>query len=295
MVNMFRGTFTALVTPFRDDGVDASAYEQLVEAQITAGITGIVAIGTTGESPTLTHEERQRVIRLAVAKANKQCLVLAGTGSNSTQHAIADTKLAEKLGVDAVLLVAPYYNKPSQEGLFRHFKAIADATSLPIMLYNIPGRCSVDIVPETVARLAKECRNIVSVKEASGSVERVSELRRLLPDEFTILSGDDSLTLPFMAVGAAGVVSVASNLFPSEVCALVRACESGDLRSAEKLHRKLLPLFKDLFIEPNPVPVKTALGWRNGISPEVRLPLCEMSEANQTRLRKTLEGFISRP
>jgi 4-hydroxy-tetrahydrodipicolinate synthase len=291
---MFRGTFTALVTPFRDGGIHVSAFEQLIETQIAAGITGIVAIGTTGESPTLSHEEREQAIRVAVAKANKGCLVLAGTGSNATQHAIDDTKRAEKLGVDAALLVAPYYNKPGQEGLFRHFKAIADATSLPIMLYNIPGRCSVDIIPDTVARLAKECPNIVSIKEASGSVERVGELRRHLPDAFTILSGDDSLTLPFMAVGAAGVVSVASNLFPSEVCSLVRACESGDLQSAEKLHRKLLPLFKDLFIEPNPVPVKTALGWRGAISPEVRLPLCEMSEANQARLRKTLDDFQSK-
>jgi len=291
---MFRGTFTALVTPFRDGGIDVSGFEQLIEAQITAGITGIVAIGTTGESPTLSHEEREQVIRIAVAKANNRCLVLAGTGSNSTQHAIADTKLAEKLGVDAALLVGPYYNKPSQEGLFRHFKAIAGATSLPIMLYNIPGRCGVDIVPETVARLAKECRNIVSIKEASGSVERVGELRRRLPDAFTILSGDDSLTLPFMAVGAAGVVSVASNLFPSEVCDLVRTCESGDFKLAEKSHRKLLPVFKDLFIDPNPVPVKTALGWRGTMSSEVRLPLCEMSEANETRLRKTLEDFQSK-
>src|ERR1044071_2606352 len=226
---MFRGTFTALVTPFRDGGVDVSAFEQLIQTQIAAGISGIVAIGTTGESPPLSHKERNQVIRLAVEKANKRCLVLAGTGSNSTEHAIADAKLAEKLGVDAALLVAPYYNKPSQEGLFRHFKTIGDATSLPIMLYNIPGRCSVDIVPETVARLAKECRNIVSIKEASGSVDGARELRRRLPHAFTILSGDDSLTLPFMAVGAAGVVSVASNLFPSEVCALVRACESGDL------------------------------------------------------------------
>jgi len=291
---MFRGTFTALVTPFRDGGFDVSAFEQLIETQIAAGITGIVAIGTTGESPTLSHEEREQVIRVAVAKANKRSLVLAGTGSNSTEHTIAQTKLAEKLGVDAALLVAPYYNKPSQEGLFRHFKAIADATSLPIMLYNIPGRCGVDIVPETVARLAKECRNIVSIKEASGSVERVGELRRYLPDAFTILSGDDSLTLPFMAVGAVGVVSVASNLFPSEVSAVVRTCESGDLKSAEKLHRKLLPLFKDLFIEPNPVPVKTALAWRGAMAAEVRLPLCEMSEANQARLRKTLADFESR-
>ena len=288
---MFRGTFTALVTPFRGGSIDISAFEQLIERQIAAGITGIVAIGTTGESPTLSHEEREQVIRVTVAKANKRCVVIAGTGSNATRHAIADTKLAERLGVDAALLVAPYYNKPSQEGLFRHFKAIADATSLPIMLYNIPGRCSVDIVPETVARLAKECRNIVSSKEASGSVERVGELRRRLPDAFTILSGDDSLTVPFMAVGAVGVVSVASNLFPSEVCALVRACESGDLKSAEKLHSKLLPLFKDLFIEPNPVPVKTALGWRGAMLGEVRLPLCEMSEANQTRLRKTIDEF----
>ena len=291
---MFRGTFTALVTPFRDGGIDVSAFEQLIETQIAAGITGMVAIGTTGESPTLSHEEREQVIRVAVAKANKRSLVLAGTGSNSTEHAIAQTKLAEKLGVDAALLVAPYYNKPSQEGLFRHFKAVADATSLPIMLYNIPGRCGVDIVPETVARLAKECRNIVSIKEASGSVERVGELRRNLPDAFTILSGDDSLTLPFMAVGAVGVVSVASNLLPSEVSAVVRTCESGDLKSAEKLHRKLLPLFKDLFIEPNPVPVKTALAWRGAMAAEVRLPLCEMSEANQARLRKTLADFESR-
>src|SRR3989440_2513765 len=288
---MFRGTFTALVTPFRDGDIDVSALEDLIEKQIAAGITGIVAIGTTGESPTLSHDEREQVIRVAVAKANKRCLVLAGTGSNATQHAIGDTKLAEKLGVDAALVVAPYYNKPSQEGLFRHFKAIADATSLPIMLYNIPGRCSVDIAPDTVVRLAENCRNIVSIKEASGSVERVAELRRRLPNEFTILSGDDGLTLPFMAVGAAGVVSVAPNLFPSELCALVRACESGDFKSAETLQRKMGPIFKDLFIEPNPVPVKTALAWRGAMSFEVRLPLCEMTEANQARLRKTLEAF----
>jgi 4-hydroxy-tetrahydrodipicolinate synthase len=288
---MFRGTFTALVTPLRDGGIDRSAFEQLIEGQIAADITGIVAIGTTGESPTLSHEEREELIHIAVKTSNKRCLVIAGTGSNATQHAVVDTKTAEKLGCDGALLVAPYYNKPSQEGLFRHFKAVADATSLPIILYNIPGRCSVDITPETVVRLANECRNIRSIKEASGSVERVSELRRRLPESFTILSGDDSLTLPFMAVGAAGVVSVASNLFPVEVCALISACESGDLKSAEQLHRKLLPLFKDLFIEPNPVPVKTALGWRGVMSGEVRLPLCEMSEANQARLRKTLEEF----
>src|SRR6266700_874857 len=286
---MFRGTFTALVTPFRNGGIDDSAFKKLIETQIAAAITGIVAIGTTGESPTLSHEEREQVIRLSVATANKRCLVLAGTGSNAAQPAVADTRIAEQFGANGALLVAPYYNKPSQEGLFRHFKTIADATSLPIVLYNIPGRCGVDIAPDTVARLAKKCRNIVSVKEASGSVDRISELRMRLPDSFTILSGDDSLTLPFMSVGAAGVVSVASNLFPAEVCALVRAFESGDVKSATNLHHKMFPLFKDLFIEPNPVPVKTALDWRGAMSGEVRLPLCEMSEANQARLRNTLE------
>ena len=288
---MFHGTFTALVTPFRNGAIDVAAFEKLIESQIAAGITGIVAVGTTGESPTLSHEERQELIRLAVATAKKRCQVLAGTGSNATQHAVTDTKMAEKLGADGALLVAPYYNKPSQEGLFRHFKTIADATALPIMLYNIPGRCGVDIASDTVARLAKECSNIVTIKEASGSVERVSELRARLPESFTILSGDDSLTLPFMSVGAVGVVSVASNLFPAEVCALVRAYECGDAELVLNLHRKMFPLFKDLFIEPNPVPVKTALGWRGAMSSEVRLPLCEMSESNQARLRKTLEEF----
>jgi len=288
---MFRGTFTAVVTPFRNGDVDLAAFEKLIETQIAAGISGVVAVGTTGESPTLTHEEKEKVIQRTVKIANGRCKVLAGTGTNSTRDAIEATKFAEKAGVDGALLVAPYYNKPSQEGLFRHFKAIADATSLPVMLYNIPGRCSVDIAADTVIRLAEACRNIVSIKEASGSVERVGELRRRLPNEFTIMSGDDSLTLPFMAVGAVGVVSVASNLFPVEICALVRACDSGDYKSAESLQRKLFPLFKDLFIEPNPVPAKTALGWRGAMSAEVRLPLCEMTEANQARLRKTLEAF----
>jgi len=291
---MFRGTFTALVTPFRNGDIDVAAFEKLIENQIAAGISGIVAVGTTGESPTLSHDERQEVIRLSIATAKKRCLVLAGTGSNSTQHAIADTKLAEKLGADGALLVAPYYNKPSQEGLVQHFKAISAATSLPIVLYNIPGRCGVDISPDTVIRLAKECRNIVSIKEASGSVERVSELRARLPESFTILSGDDSLTLPFMSVGAVGVVSVASNLFPAEVCALVQAYGCGDTKLALHLHRRMFHLFKDLFIEPNPVPVKTVFGWRGAMSGEVRLPLCAMSEANQARLRQTLEEFEGR-
>jgi 4-hydroxy-tetrahydrodipicolinate synthase len=288
---MFRGTFTALVTPFRDGEIDWPALEALIEDQIADAITGLVAVGTTGESPTLTADEREQVIRITVEIAKGRCQVLAGTGSNSTSATIAATRAAEKLGVDGMLIVAPYYNKPSQEGLFRHFQAIAQATSAPIMLYNIPGRCGVDIGAETVERLAMDCANIVSIKEASGSVDRVSDLRARLPEAFTILSGDDGLTLPFLAVGAVGVVSVVSNLFPAEVGTLVQAFRAGDTKSARDLHLKLLPLFRDLFIEPNPVPVKTALSWRGAMTAECRLPLCEMSAPNQARLRKTLEAF----
>ena len=288
---MFRGTYTALVTPFRDGEIDRSALEALIARQIADGVSGLVAVGTTGESPTLSAAEREQVIRLTVEMAKGRCQVLAGTGSNSTSVTIAATRAAEKMGVDGMLIVAPYYNKPSQEGLFRHFQAIAQATTTPIMLYNIPGRCGVDIGAETVERLAMDCANIVSIKEASGSVDRVSELRARLPEAFTILSGDDALTLPFLSVGAVGVVSVVSNLFPAEVVALVQAFRAGDTKSARDMHLKLLPLFKDLFIEPNPVPAKTALSWRGVMSAECRLPLCEMTAANQARLRKTIEAF----
>jgi 4-hydroxy-tetrahydrodipicolinate synthase len=288
---MFRGTFTALVTPFRDGEIDVPALEALIEGQIADAVQGVVAVGTTGESPTLSAAEREQVIRVTVEIAKGRCQVLAGTGSNSTTAAIAATRAAEKMGVDGMLIVAPYYNKPSQEGLFRHFQAIAQATSAPIMLYNIPGRCGVDIGAETVERLAMDCANIVSIKEASGSVDRVSDLRARLPEAFTILSGDDGLTLPFLAVGAVGVVSVVSNLFPAEVGTLVQAFRAGDTKSAQEMHLKLLPLFKDLFIEPNPVPVKTALSWRGAMTADCRLPLCEMTAANQARLRKTLAAF----
>jgi 4-hydroxy-tetrahydrodipicolinate synthase len=288
---MFRGTYTAIVTPFRDGEVDVPALEALIEGQIADAVNGVIAVGTTGESPTLSAAEREQVIRIAVEVGKGRCQVLAGTGSNSTSATIAATRAAEKMGVDGMLVVAPYYNKPSQEGLFRHFQAIAQATSAPIMLYNIPGRCAVDVAPDTVERLAMDCANIVSIKEAGGSVDRVSDLRARLPEAFTILSGDDGLTLPFLSVGAVGVVSVASNLFPAEVVTLVQAFRAGDTKSALDMHLKMLPIFKDLFIEPNPVPVKTALSWRGVMSAECRLPLCEMSAANQARLRKTLEAF----
>jgi 4-hydroxy-tetrahydrodipicolinate synthase len=271
--------------------LDLPALEKLIEEQINAGIAGLVALGTTGESPTLSHAEKEQVLRTTVEVVKGRCQVLAGTGSNSTAATIEATEAADGMGVDGMLVIAPYYNKPSQEGLFQHFHTVAQATTLPIMLYNIPGRCAVDIAPQTVERLAIGCRNIVSIKEASGSVDRVSDLRARLPEAFTILSGDDSLTLPFLSVGAVGVVSVASNLFPAEVCALVQAFRSGDVKTAREMHLKLLPLFKDLFIESNPVPVKTALAWRGAISAECRLPLCSMTEANMARLRTTLDAF----
>lgn len=290
---MFRGTYTALVTPFKNDEIDVEAFERLIEDQIAAGITGIVPVGTTGESPTLSCGERHRVIELAVKVAGGRCQVIAGTGSNSTRDAIAHTKSAEEVGVDGALLVAPYYNKPSQEGLFRHFEAIARETSLELVLYNIPGRCGIDIAADTVVRLAENCPNIVSIKEASGSVDRVSELALRLPEKFTVLSGDDSLTLPFLAVGAVGVVSVVSNLFPAEVVRLVRLFLDGKTAEALRLHQKFFPLFKDAFIEPNPVPAKTALAWRGLMSADCRLPLVGMSKANEKRLRQTLAQLES--
>ena len=286
---MFRGTFTALVTPFRNGAFDEAAYEKLIEHQIENGISGIVPVGTTGESPTLSNEEHNRVIESAVKAAGGRCKVIAGTGSNSTDEAVALTADAERAGADAALLVAPYYNKPSQEGLFRHFKAIADATKLPLILYSIPGRCGIEIGVDTVRRLAKACPNVAAIKESGGSVERVNALRAALPDEFDILSGDDFITLAFMAVGARGVISVASNIAPKEVVEMVNAFAEGDLKTAQKLHARLYPLFRDLFIEPNPAPIKTALGWAGKMSPDVRPPLCEMTEANAKKLLVTLQ------
>ncbi len=287
----FAGTHTALVTPFRGGKFDADAFRALIEDQIAGGVTGIVPVGTTGESPTLDHGEHSEVIRTAVEVAAGRCLVMAGTGSNATSEAIALTVDAERLGADAALLVAPYYNKPSQEGLYRHFRAISESVKIPIVLYSIPGRCGVEIGVETVARLFKDCPNIRTIKEAGGSVERVSQLRNALDPSFEILSGDDSLTVPFLSVGAVGVISVASNLFPSEVSTMVRLWIEGDTAGAQALHWRFYPIFKDLFIEPNPVPTKFALALRGKMSAEVRLPLCEMSEANSSQLRKTLEAL----
>jgi len=285
---MFAGTYTALVTPFRNGQVDYDGFRQLIEAQIAGGVDGIVPVGTTGESPTLSHDEHRDVIAAAVKIAAGRIKVVGGTGSNSTDEAIALTQDAEKASADGALIVAPYYNKPSPEGLYRHFRAIAEATKLPIILYSIPGRCGIDIGVDVVARLAQDCSNIVAIKEAGGTVERVSQLRQAVPDTFEIISGDDSLTLPFISVGAVGVISVASNVAPAQISELVRAARDGQMTRAEQLHRRLYPLFKNLFIESNPAPTKYALSLTMGLSPELRLPLVEMCDENRQLVRATL-------
>ena len=286
---MFTGTYTAIVTPFKSGRVDEPALQRLIKAQSKAAVDGIVPVGTTGESPTLDFDEHIRVIQLSVKFAARRISVLAGTGGNSTSEAIFLTQAAEAAGADGSLQVAPYYNKPTQEGLFQHFGSIARATKLPIMLYSIPGRCGIEIGVDTVRRLAEECKNIVSIKEAGGNPDRVSQLRAALPKNFTILSGDDSLTLPFMSVGAEGVVSVVSNVIPREVAQMVRAFRMGKTAVAQKLHAKFYPLFKDLFIETNPIPVKAALAMLGQIEEEYRLPLVPLGAKNRETLRATMK------
>lgn len=288
---MFAGTFTALVTPFRNNQIDEPAFANLVEAQVAGGVTGIVPVGTTGESPTLDHEEHLHVIGLAVKAARGRVKVMAGTGSNCTKEAIEYTIAAEMLGADSVLIVAPYYNKPTQEGLYRHYKAISQATKLPIMLYSIPGRCGIEIAVETVARLANDCPNIVAIKEAGGKVERVIALKKAVPVSFEILSGDDGLTVSFIKEGAVGVVSVASNIVPREVSDLVGTALSGRWEEAQALHGRMSELFTNLFIESNPAPIKQALAWQDRMTADVRMPLCEMQPASQEKLRATLRAL----
>lgn len=288
---MFTGTHTAIVTPFKSNGqLDEAALERLIKAQLKGGVDGIVPVGTTGESPTLDYEEHIRVIELAVKFAAGRCKVIAGTGGNSTTEAIYLTKAAEEVGADASLQVAPYYNKPTQEGLFQHFKAIAAETELPLILYSIPGRCGIEIAVDTVKRLAGCCPNIVAIKEAGGSCDRVSQLRQALDKHFNILSGDDSLTLPFMSVGAEGVISVASNVIPREVSHMVDYFRSGRPEAALRLHAKFYPLFKDLFIETNPIPVKAALAMQGVIEEHYRLPLVRMGAKNRATLQTTLRA-----
>lgn len=288
----FKGTFTALVTPFSGDKIDESAYTRLIERQIKAGVSGIVPVGTTGESPTLGIEEHLRVIELAVQVADKRIQVIAGTGANSTAEAIELTQAAERLGVDGSLQVCPYYNKPSQEGVYRHFKAIAESSALPLMLYSIPGRSGIEIAVETVARLATDCPTIVSIKEAGGTVERVNQLVQALPESFTILSGDDPLTLPFMSCGAVGLVSVTSNIVPEIMVSLVNACLANDYAEALRLQKIYYPLMKGIMgLDTNPVPIKSALALQGHMSDEIRLPLVPLSEDKTETLRKLLLSF----
>ena len=287
---MFTGTYTAIVTPFRQGKLDEPALERIVKAQIKAGVDGIVPVGTTGESPTVDYDEHIRIIELSVKFSAGKVKVLAGTGGNSTKEAVYLTERAEAVGADGSLQVAPYYNKPTQEGLFQHFREIASKTRLPIILYSIPGRCGIEIGVDTVKRLAAACKNIVGIKEAGGSADRVSQLRAALGPKFEILSGDDSLTLPFMAVGAQGVISVASNVIPKQVADMVNAFSAGKVQAAMKIHQKYYPLFKDLFIETNPVPVKAALVMMGMIEEEYRLPLVPMGSKNRETLQATLKA-----
>lgn len=288
---MFTGTYTAIVTPFRQGAIDEAALRELVRRQIKGRVDGVVPVGTTGESPTVDYDEHIRVIEITVDAAKGSGLtVMAGTGANSTAEAIELTRRAEAVGADASLQVAPYYNRPTQEGLYQHFKAIAATTKLPLVLYSIPGRCGVEIGVDTCARLAADCRTIVGIKEAGGSADRVSQLRAACGPRFSILSGDDSLTLPFMSVGAQGVVSVASNIAPKQVSAMVRAYAAGEPAKALRLHHALYPLFKDLFIESNPVPVKTALALMGVGTDEVRLPLVPLSAKSRAILVETLKA-----
>ncbi len=288
----YHGLYTAIVTPFKDNKVDTDALKALIEAQIAGGVDGIVPVGTTGESPTLSHSEHMEVIRLAVQFAAGRCQVIAGTGSNSTDEAIEMTKEAEAMGADGTLQVCPYYNKPSQEGVYRHFKAVADATSLPIMLYSIPGRSGIEIAVNTVARLAKDCPNIVAIKEAGGSVERVNQLVQALPEDFAVLSGDDGLTVPFISCGAVGLVSVTSNVAPAEMKALVDSALSGDGKKALKLQKKYYPLMKGLMsLDGNPVPIKAAMALRGDMSWEIRMPLVSLAEEKHGILADLLKSY----
>ena len=287
---MFKGSIVAIVTPFVNDAVDEERLRELVEFQIANGTDAIVPCGTTGESSTLDYEEHDRVIEIVVQQTKGRVPVIAGTGSNSTKEAIELTEHARKLGADGALLVTPYYNKPTQEGLYRHYRAVAEAVPLPQILYNVPGRTGVNLLPETVARLA-EIANIVAIKEATGSLQQASEVIALCGDKLDVLSGDDFITFPMMACGAKGVISVVANIMPKEVAALVDAFVAGNMEEARQWHLKLLKISNAMFIETNPVPVKTAVALMGKATDEVRLPLAPMSDANRAKLAAIMKEY----
>jgi 4-hydroxy-tetrahydrodipicolinate synthase len=288
---MFKGSMVAIVTPFENDKVDEAAYKKLIEFHIKNGTSAIVPCGTTGESATLDYDEHDRVIELTVEYVKGRVPVIAGTGSNSTREAITITKHAKKAGADASLQVSPYYNRPTQKGLYEHFRAIAEAVDIPIILYNIASRTGVNIEPETMARMAKDCKNIVGVKEASGSLDQMARIKQLCRPDFNLISGDDSLTLPILSIGGTGIISVVANIVPKDVADMVTAFEKGSLKEAQKLHYKLLPLIKAVFIETNPIPVKTAMGLMGLCEPALRLPMCEISAENKEKLVRALKEY----
>lgn len=287
---MFHGSIVAIVTPFRNGAVDEEKLRELVEFQIENGTDAIVPCGTTGESSTLSYEEHDRVIEVVVEQVKKRVPVIAGTGSNSTREAIEITQHAKELGADGALLVTPYYNKPSQEGLFLHYKAVADAVALPQILYNVPGRTGVNLMPETVARLAQH-NNIVAIKEATGSLQQASEVLALCGDKLDVLSGDDFITLPIMAAGGKGVISVTANIMPKEIASMVDAFNAGNLEEARRLHLHLLKISNAMFLESNPVPVKTAVSLMGKCNDEVRLPLAPLMEANKAKLVAIMKEY----
>lgn len=287
---MFSGSFVALVTPFKNNRVDVEKLKELVEFHIKKGTSGIVPCGTTGESPTLSHEEHRLVIETVVKTVNGRIKVIAGTGSNNTNEAIELTRFAKEVGADGCLVITPYYNKPTQNGLYLHFKKIAETVDIPIIMYNVPGRTGTNMISSTAAKLSK-IKNIIGLKEASGNITQISQIVRECVEEFDVLSGDDAMTFPILAVGGKGVISVAANIAPAEVAGLVEAFNGGDINKSRKMHLKMLPLFEAMFYETNPIPVKTSMNLMGMISDEIRLPLCKMSEENLKKLKTTLKEY----
>jgi len=290
MKKTFQGSMVAMVTPFRDGGVDEDKIRELVEFHVKNGTDAIIPCGTTGESPTLSHAEHKRVVEVTIEAAAGRVPVVAGTGSNSTAEAIELTRHAKEAGANGVLMVCPYYNKPTQRGLIAHYTAVAKAVDIPIILYNVPGRTGVNMLPETVATLA-EVPNIVAIKEASGSIEQMTEVISLCGDRMTVVSGDDTLTLPLMAVGGTGVISVIANILPKETAEMTRAALNGDWKRAKEIHLRIFPLCKAMFYETNPIPVKTAMQLLGRLNGELRLPLAPMADANRDRLAKALKAY----
>jgi len=288
---MFKGAIVAIITPFNENGIDENNFKKLIHFQIESGINGIVPCGTTGESPTLTTNEHNRVVELCVKEVKGRVPVIAGTGSNSTAEAISLTKHAKKVGADAALIVTPYYNKPTQKGLYLHFKAIADSVDIPVILYNIEGRTGRNIETSTVAALAKDCKNIIGVKEASGSLAQAKDVKKACGNDFIILSGDDALTLPILELGGHGVISVVANIVPKDVIGIINAFNNGDIESAKKMSENLRPLIDAMFIETNPIPVKKAAELLGFCSGALRLPLCDMEEKNLEKLKNALENY----